>query len=246
MNSKTPPSPSAPTDGGSLARSSAIVVLHPMGSNGTKVVLGRQDQVPQLRLQSRRNDARRSMLRPHHDALGRGEATSSSAPSAVTASVVIDVAFSPDGEWHRHRERRLYARIWETQTGRTTRHAPRLRLRWVRSMWSSDGEYHRRDHELETDGLRLSGHGPARRAANGSPATANEIVRVASNPRLEQFATSRWGPITWDVSTLDPAVAGSGPSPGRAPLLAYSPNGTLLATGGSIWCRGSKGADRGP
>jgi WD40 repeat protein len=57
-----------------------------------------------------------------------------------------------------------------------------------------------------------------------------ELVTVASHPRLEQFTTSGGGPLTWDVSTPRPTRIPVGPEPRAGNAMAYSPDGTLLAT----------------
>jgi WD40 repeat protein len=58
-----------------------------------------------------------------------------------------------------------------------------------------------------------------------------ELLCVAAHPRLDRLATSGYKELnTWDLSVSPPSPVAIGPNPGAVTSLAYSPDGSLLAT----------------
>ena len=145
--------------------------------------------------------------------------------------MVNDVAFSPDGGAIATVSGDYTARIWDTQTGQELATLPG-------SAWMGQvalvfrRRICRRDHRLETDGLPLSCHGPAPRPAAAHRPREPGSCAVAAHPRLEQFATFRPGACHLGrYRTPRPSPRRLGTETGLGTALAYSPNGSLLATG---------------
>jgi WD40 repeat protein len=141
---------------------------------------------------------------------------------------VNDVAFSPDGGAIATVSGDYSGRIWDTYSGRELAALPSTA--WMRQiMWSSDGKYVAAisDSNQTVFLYRVTGRDQIQRRLKGH---RNEIMRVAAHPRLRQFAALHMELITWDVSAGQPAPHHLGGEPGQGTAVAYSMNGSLLAT----------------
>jgi dipeptidyl aminopeptidase/acylaminoacyl peptidase len=142
---------------------------------------------------------------------------------------VFDVAFSPDGEWIATGSLDYTARIWETRTGQNVATlpgpGPALRVRW-----SPTGDYlaTRTHNGRDVFLYRITGRHGAQQWLTGHRV---ELRSVAAHPRREQIATSGYTELcSWDVSASRPSPAMLEPNPGSVTSMAYSPDGSLLAT----------------
>ena len=196
-------------DGGWLARQEGgDVVVYPFGSREPKFVLGRHDRIGDLAfspggaLLAGACFDRTTML---WDVAGRKQF----GMLRGHRERVIAVAFSPDGEWIATTSGDYTTRIWETRTGQTVATLPGAGD-MAQVVVVPRRQLDRRDHELESHHLPLSGQGQERRAAVASRPRVRTRKAVASHPRLEQFTSLGGGAITWDVSTPS-----THPSPGR-------------------------------
>ena len=146
--------------------------------------------------------------------------------------MVNDVAFSPDGGAIATVSADYTARIWDTQTGRELATLPGSA--WMGQVdWSSDGEYvaATTDTKQTVFLYRVTGRHHVQRRLHGND---SHILRVASHPRLEQFATCHQELVTWKASDPRPSPRRLGTETRMGTALAYSPNGSLLATGSWI------------
>ncbi len=215
-------------DGAWLARQEfGDVVVYPIASRDARVVVGRQDRVrdlafsPDGTLLAGASSDRNTVLwdvaaRKQFGAL-RGH-----------RERVIAVTFSPDGEWIATTSGDYTTRIWDARLGQTIATLPGAGdMQQV--VWSPDGNSIAAVTNWGRTVLvyRVSGRHDVQRWLSGP---GDELVSVASHPRLEQFTTSGSGPITWDVSTPRPTNRQVGPERRAGRALAYSPDGTLLAT----------------
>jgi WD40 repeat protein len=227
-SSGNPPFAISP-DGRWLARQElADVVLHPIGTGESRVVLARNHAVRALTFSH--NGAVLAGACSDHttmlwDVAGRKPfGTLRGHRERVTA-----VAFSPDGEWIATTSGDYTTRIWETRTGQTLATLPGAGD-MDQVDWSPDGneiaattKWHRTVFLYRINGRRdvqqwLTGPG-------------HEAVAVASHPRNEQFTTllSNGSLIAWDMSAPRNAHRQIGSEFGQGNALAYSPDGTLLA-----------------
>ena len=169
-------------DGRWLARTEQeVVVLQPLGSGGPGVELGRHG-----RIRSFAFSADATMLAAASDdrttTLWNVAKRQQFGTLQGHRGVVNDVAFSPDGGAIATVSGDYTARIWDTQTGRELATLPG-------SAWMGQvavvfrRRISRRDHRLETDGLPVSGHGPAPRpAAAHRPQQRDLLRRGAPSP----------------------------------------------------------------
>ena len=155
--------PSAPTGDGSLARRTSDVVLLPIGSGEPRVVLGRHGGVRALAFSPDGAMLAAPFDRPHHDALGRGEARTVRHPSGPPRTGSRR-GLQPGRRVDRHRESRLHRPgSGRHGPGRTSPRSPvSAPVRQVN--WSPTGDYLAMSTTLPR-GLPLQDRGPARRAA---------------------------------------------------------------------------------
>ena len=208
-----------------------VVVLQPLHSGEHRVELGRHD-----RIRSFAFSADATML-----AAASGDRTTTLwnvgnrqhiGTLQGHRDMVNDVAFSPDGGAIATVSADYTARIWDTQTGRELATLPGSA--WMGQVdWSSDGEYvaATTDTKQTVFLYRVTGRHHVQRRLHGND---SHILRVASHPRLEQFATCHQELVTWKASDPRPSPPRLGTETGMGTALAYSPNGSLLATGSWI------------
>jgi eukaryotic-like serine/threonine-protein kinase len=220
-------------DGRWLARTEqGVVLLQPLGSGGLGVELGRHDRIRSFSF-SADSTMLASASMDHTTRLWNVAKRQHFGTLRGHRGVVTDVAFSPDGGAIATASGDYTARIWDTQTGRELATLPVSA--WMGQVdWSSDGEYlaATTDSKQTVFLYRVTGrlHVQRRLIGHGS-----DILRVASHPRLERFATFQKELITWNVSDPQPAPRRLGDEAGMGTALAYSPDGSLLATGSWIW-----------
>jgi WD40 repeat protein len=219
-------------DGRWLARQErSDVTLRPIGSGGSEVVLGRDVQVSALDF-SPDGALLAGGCRDHTtmlwDVLGRKQFGALRGHRERVASL----AFSPDGDWIATTSGDYTTRIWETRTGHTVATLPGAGD-MNKVAWSPDGStiaattnWHRTIFLY-----RVVGRHDVQQWLTGP---GSELSALAANPRFEQFTTLGGGPLTWDVSTPRPTHHRVGPGRFAGHAVAYSPDGTLLATGGPI------------
>jgi serine/threonine protein kinase/WD40 repeat protein len=149
---------------------------------------------------------------------------------------VVDVAFSPDGEWIATGGADYTARIWETRTGQNLATLPESEaLRQVK--WSPAGDYlaTRTNSTQEICLYRISGRYGVQQWLTGHDV---ELARVATHPQQERIATTGYGELSfWDLSASRPSPLVMEPNPGAVTGIAYSPDGSLLAT--ACWVTGN-------
>jgi serine/threonine protein kinase/WD40 repeat protein len=142
---------------------------------------------------------------------------------------VLDVAFSPDGEWIATGGMDYTTRIWETRTGQNVVTLPSAASPAFEVKWSPTGEYLavRMNNALEVDIYKVIGR---RRVQQWLTGHKVELKCVVSNPRLEQLATSGYFElISWDLTASLPSGVTIGPNPGLNTSIAFSQDGSLLA-----------------
>ena len=220
-------------DGQWLARQeSADVVLHPIGSGEPKVVLA-LGQHNRFRTFAFSPDG--AMLAgacyDHTTVLWDVARRKQFNTLRGHRQRVINVAFSPDGEWIATTSGDYTTRIWETRTGQTLATLPGFGD-MAQVVWSPDGNYLAVITYWWSKVFlyRVTGRHDVQQWLTGLGA---EAVAAAPHPRLEQFTTvfANGELLTWDVSVPRPEHRRIGTEPGQGTSLAYSPDGTLLATG---------------
>jgi WD40 repeat protein len=217
-------------DGGWLARlERADVVLHPIGSGESKVVIAR-------------NHAIRALAFSPDGALLAGPCSDHTTMLWDVAGRkpfgalrghrerAIAVAFSPDGKWVATTSGDYTTRIWETQTGQTLATLPGAGD-MDQVVWSADGNSIAATTNWNRTIFlyRIKGRHDVQQWLTGP---GFELVTMASHPRLEQFTTLGGGLLAWNASTPRPTFRRLGPEARACRVLAYNPDGTLLATGG--------------
>jgi eukaryotic-like serine/threonine-protein kinase len=152
---------------------------------------------------------------------------------------ILDLAFSPDGEWIATASLDYTARIWETRTGQSVATLPGpAPVRRVQ--WSPTGEYLATStyHSARDVFLyKITGRHGVQQWLTGHRV---ELRCVAAHPRLERFTTSGYSELmSWDLSVSRPCPVAMEPNPGAVTSMAYSPDGSLLAT--ASWPMGGSG-----
>jgi serine/threonine protein kinase/WD40 repeat protein len=143
---------------------------------------------------------------------------------------VFDVAFSPDGEWIATGSLDYTARIWETRTGQNVAILSGSSSPPFKVHWSPGGDYlavnMRNSQEIYI--YKVTGRHHVRQWLTGHRV---ELRGVVAHPYLERFATSGYmEAMLWDLSGARPALKVLPPNPGACTALAFSPDGSLLAT----------------
>lgn len=142
---------------------------------------------------------------------------------------VLDVAFSPDGAWIATGGLDYTTRIWEMRTGQNiatlSDKCPANRVQW-----SPTGEYlgMSTNNSREVFLYRVAGRHHVQQWLAGHQV---ELRCVAAHPRLDRIATAGYTELmSWDFSMPRPTPGPMGPSFGAATALAYSVDGSMLAT----------------
>jgi serine/threonine protein kinase/WD40 repeat protein len=143
---------------------------------------------------------------------------------------ILDVAFSSDGEWIATGSLDYTARIWETRTGQNVAILSGSSSPPFRVQWSPTGEHlavnMRNSQEIFL--YKVAGRHHVQQWLTGH---RFELRGVAAHPRLDRLATSGYTELmAWDLSTPRPSSVALPPNPGAVTALAYSPDGSLLAT----------------
>src|SRR5262249_14308277 len=142
----------------------------------------------------------------------------------------FDVAFSPDGEWIATGGLDYTTRIWETRTGQIVATLPGFSSPTFGVKWSRTGDYLAvsLNNSREVLLYKITGrHGVQQWLAGHGV----ELRCAAAHPRLARLATSGYTELmSWDLSAARPSPVVIGTNPGAVTALAYSPDGSLLAT----------------
>jgi serine/threonine protein kinase/WD40 repeat protein len=150
---------------------------------------------------------------------------------------VLDVAFSPDGQWLATGSLDYTARIWETRTGQNVATLPGSSSPAFRVQWSPTGDHLAvgMNNSREVFLYKITGRHGVQQWLTGHRV---ELRCVAAHPRRERLTTSGYSELmSWDLSVPRPSPVAIGPNPGAVTSLAYSPDGSLLAT--ASWQQGS-------
>jgi WD40 repeat protein len=142
---------------------------------------------------------------------------------------ICDVAFSPDGGWVVTAGTDHTARIWDVATGQSLATLPGRWFMWGAG-WSPDGAFLAvGDEGTRIDLYRVTGRQICRRLTDHH----NGVQCVAAGPRRDRLATGADDHliIDWDLTAARPSRRWSGQHPSFVMAAAYSPDGSLLATG---------------
>jgi WD40 repeat protein len=142
-----------------------------------------------------------------------------------------ELAFSPDGGWVATTSNDHTARIWDSLTGQLLATLPGPWFMFGVD-WSPDGSYLGVSDENEKPGVmlyRVTGRRLERRLSGH----AHGVQCVAAHPRLDRIATGAddHRVFVWSLETTQPSRQWSGDHPTYVMSAAYSPDGSLLATG---------------
>jgi WD40 repeat protein len=217
-------------DGAWLARVElGDVALHPIGLGTSKVVLARNQAVRALAF-SPDGALLAGACFEHTTMLWDVVAKKQFGALRGHREHATAVAFSPDGKWIATTSGDYTTRIWDAQTGQTVATLPGAGD-MDQVVWSPDGN----SIAATTNWNRtvflyqIKGRHEVQQWLAGP---GLELITMTSHPRLEQFTTLGAGVLTWDVSTARPRPRRLSLRRGESRAMAYSPDGTLLATGG--------------
>jgi WD40 repeat protein len=142
---------------------------------------------------------------------------------------VVDVAFSPDGGWIATASLDYTVRIWETRTGQNVAILPSSTFaRRVR--WSPTGDFLATSPDLSRAIFlyRVTGRRTVQQWLAGHSV---ELACVAAHPRRERVATSGYSELMlWNLGDARPSPITIGPESAAGTALAYSSDGSLLAS----------------
>jgi serine/threonine protein kinase/WD40 repeat protein len=143
---------------------------------------------------------------------------------------ILDLAFSPDGEWLATGSLDYTARIWETRTGQNVATLPGSSSPAFRVRWSPTGDHLAvsMSNAREVYLYKITGRRQVQQWLTGHRV---ELARVAAHPRQDRLATSGYKELmSWDLSGPRPSPDALVPNPSAVTALAYSSDGSLLAT----------------
>ena len=232
-------------DGRWLARAElADVVLHPIASGEPRVVLGRHDGVRAFNYGpngANHNGVRAFEFSPDGTLLAANCMDHTMLWNVAERKLfsirrhpqnVRDLALSPDGDWIATTEGDHMTRIWETRTGQTLATLPGAGD-MGQVVWSPDGDYLAAVTNWNRTVLvyQITGRHDVQQRLTSRKIG---IGSVTPHPRLDRFTTLAYEElISWDVSASRPEGRQIGTEPGWGTALAYSPDGSILAT--SSW-----------
>jgi WD40 repeat protein len=155
---------------------------------------------------------------------------------------INDLAFNPDGGWVITASNDFTARIWDALSGQSLATLPGA---WfmVDAGWSPDGAFLAVGGDTSSISTSISLYRVTGRHVFQRLARHRHGVQcVAANPRVERIATGADDHVVidWDLATTQPGTRWTGTDPEYVTALAYSPDGSLLATGtgyGTLWVR---------
>jgi serine/threonine protein kinase/WD40 repeat protein len=234
-------------DGKWLARQeNSDIVLLPIASGEPRVVLGRQGGVSASALAFSPDGTRLAAAFYKRTTGGEDPAELYDVGKVVLWDVakreqlgtlrghrerVFDVAFSPDGAWIATGSLDYTARIWEARTGQNIATLSGSSSPAFRVQWSPAGDHLAvsMNNSQEVFLYKITGRHGVQQWLTGHRV---ELGCVAAHPRLERLATAGYSELnSWDLSVSRPSPVAIGPTPGAVTALAYSPDGSLLATG---------------
>ncbi len=144
---------------------------------------------------------------------------------------VLDVAFSPDGEWIATGGLDYTTRIWETGTGQNVATLSSFASPAFGVKWSPTGAYLAvsMNNAREVFLYQITGRHGVQQWLTGHRV---ELHNVAAHPRRERLTTSGYSELmSWNLSVSRPSPVSIGPNPGAVTSVVYSRDGSLLAIG---------------
>jgi WD40 repeat protein len=142
-----------------------------------------------------------------------------------------DVSFSPDGGWVATASTDFTARIWDAATGQSLAVLPNA---WfmLDAGWSADGAFLAVGGDVSSGSSMSLYRVTGRRIYQRVAGHFNGIQCIAAHPRLEQISTGAddHSAINWDLATTRPTKRWSSAESQWVTAVAYSPDGSLIAT----------------
>jgi eukaryotic-like serine/threonine-protein kinase len=217
-------------DGRWLARAeNADIVLLPIASGEPRIVLGRHGGATALDFRPDVGMLAAS-FRDHTTGLWDVAKREQVGTLRGHREQVLDVAFSPDGEWIATGGLDYTTRIWETRTGQNVATLPGGSSPAFRVRWSPTGDHLAvsMNNTRQVFLYKITGRHGVQQWLTGHRV---ELRCLAAHPRLERLTTSGYTELmSWDLSVPRPSPVAMEPNSGAVTSLAYSPDGSLLAT----------------